>query len=213
MSQQYAGPRETSLEAGGFVKGVALALVADNHDPDGLARIKVSYPWHSQPTESYWARIAVPMAGNGRGAVFLPEVGDEVLVVFEREDMRFPFVLGGLWNGKDKPPESNSNGRNDIRVIKTRKGHSLLFDDSEGNGRVELQLADGKRLAIDDSGLKLDDGSGNVLTIDTRGGAMSLKAGQRISLQAPSISLEATGSLSLKANASVEVKGMPVSIN
>ena len=101
MNEAGAPPGETNLESGGFVKGVAVALVTDNKDPDGLGRVKVRYPWHSQSTQSYWARIASPMAGKDRGTVFYPEVGDEVLVVFDREDLRFPYVLGGLWNGKD----------------------------------------------------------------------------------------------------------------
>jgi uncharacterized protein involved in type VI secretion and phage assembly len=213
MSELDAGPRETSLEAGGFVKGVALALVTENRDPDGLARVKVSYPWHSQPAESYWARIAVPMAGDGRGAVFLPEVGDEVLVVFEREDMRFPYVLGGLWNGKDKPPESNSGGHNDIRVIKTRKGHTLLFDDNSSKGRIELRLADGKRLSIDDDGIALDDAAGNRLSLDAKGGAVTLEAASQLTLKAPAISVQASGTLTLNARASTVIKGTPVAIN
>ena len=83
-------PGETTLEAGGYLKGVAVALVTQNKDEDGLCRVKVSYPWHDKPRDSYWARLAMPMAGNDRGLVLIPEVGDEVLVAFEREDLRFP---------------------------------------------------------------------------------------------------------------------------
>ena len=57
----------------------------------------------------------MPMAGKERGLVLIPEVGDEVLVAFEREDLRFPYVLGALWNGKDKPPLANDDGKNDKR--------------------------------------------------------------------------------------------------
>ena len=110
-------PSETALESGGHAKGVAVALVTQNKDDEGLCRVKVRYPWHDKPRESYWARLAVPMAGNGRGTVFIPEVGDEVLVAFEREDLRFPYVLGALWNGKDKPPLANDDGKNDKRIV------------------------------------------------------------------------------------------------
>lgn len=213
MSGPTAAPSETSLEAGGFVKGVAVALVTQNKDPDGLGRVKVRYPWHSQPTESYWARIAVPMAGNNRGAEFLPEVGDEVLVAFEREDPRFPYVLGGLWNGKDKPPETNANGQNDIRVIKTRKGHTLLFDDNTSKGRIELKLNDGKKLVIDDDGIKLDDGAGNSLAIDSKGGSMTVQAATKLTLKAPSIVVESSGTLTLKATATVTLQGAMININ
>ena len=89
-------PRKTELENGGGVKGVATALVTQNKDPESLCRVKVRYPWHDKPTVSYWARLAMPMAGKDRGLVVIPEVGDEVVVGFEREDLRFPYVLGAL---------------------------------------------------------------------------------------------------------------------
>ena len=91
---------ETMRESGGDLKGVATALVTQNKDDEGQCRVKVRYPWHDRPSESYRARLAMPMAGQERGWVLIPEVGDEVLVAFEREDMRFPYVLGALWNGK-----------------------------------------------------------------------------------------------------------------
>jgi len=210
----YEAPQdETRRESGGLIEGVAVALVADNKDPEGLGRVKVSYPWHSNPAQSYWARIAVPMAGKGRGTVFYPEVGDEVLVVFERKDMRFPYVLGGLWNGKDKPPEANADGKNDIRVVKTRKGHTLLFDDNDSKGRIELRLNDGKKLSIDDDGITLDDGAGNSLSIDSKGGAVAMQAASSLTLKAPSISVESTGTLTLKGTATVTVQGGMVNIN
>lgn len=204
---------EVNLEAGGYLKGVAIAVVTKNKDPDGLCRVKVRYPWHSDTNESDWARIAVPMSGKDRGMVFLPEVGDEVLVAFEREDMRFPYVLGFLWNGKEKPPESNANGNNDLRVIKTRKGHTLLFDDNSSKGRIELRLNDGKKLSIDDDGIKLDDGTGNSLEIDSKGGSMTLQAATTLTLKAPSISVEATTGLTLKGSATVTIQGGMVNIN
>src|SRR5215470_10720504 len=103
---------ETSHESGGYVKGVAIALVTQNRDDDNMCRVKVRYPWHENSSDSYWARLVTPMAGNGRGLVLIPEVGDEVLVAFEREDIRFPYILGALWNGKDKPPLANEDGNN-----------------------------------------------------------------------------------------------------
>ena len=213
MAGTASAMSEINLESGGFVKGVAIALVTQNQDPDGLCRVKVRYPWHSDSAESYWARLAVPMAGNDRGTVFLPEVGDEVLVIFEREDMRFPYVLGGLFNGQDKPPESNASGKNDIRVIKTRKGHTLLFDDSTSKGRIELKLNDGKKLAIDDDGIKLDDGAGNSLEIDSKGNSVTLQAAATLTLKAPAIAVEATKGLTLKGSEQVTIQGGMVNIN
>ena len=68
--------------------------------------MKLKLPWREPDFETDWARIVAPMAGGGRGAVFLPEVGDEVLVAFDRDDIRYPYVLGALWSKTDKPPEA-----------------------------------------------------------------------------------------------------------
>ena len=205
-------PRETALEAGGYVKGVAVALVRQNRDPDGLGRVKVSYPWHDQPRESHWARIAVAMAGPERGTYFLPEVNDEVLVAFERGDLRFPYVIGALWNGQDRPPATNDDGNNDVRVIHTRKGHKLTFDDGE-RGMVQLELNDGKKLRIDDDGIALDDTQGNSLLIQTSNQAVTLQTQGRLTLKGATVSIEATGTLDVKSNATLSITGTLVQIN
>lgn len=201
---------ESSHESGGYLKGVAIAVVTQNRDPDGLGRVKLNFPWQSEPRESDWARCAVPMAGNDRGTYFLPEIGDEVLVAFEREDMRFPFVLGAMWNGQDKPPESNSDGNNDRRIIKSRSGHSLMFDDG-AQGSLELRLQDGKHLVMDDQGLLLEDGNGNKVSIQS--GTISIEATGSITLKAASITLDASGTAELKAGATMTVRGGLVQIN
>jgi uncharacterized protein involved in type VI secretion and phage assembly len=152
------------------------------------------------------------MAGKDRGVYFLPEVNDEVLVAFERGDLRFPYVVGALWNGKDPPPVTNSDGKNDVRIIKTRKGHTLRFDDGT-RGSVQLELNDGKKLLIDDDGIKLDDDKGNQLVIQTASGSMTLEAKGQLTLKAPAISIEASGTLDLKSNATLSVAGTLVKIN
>jgi uncharacterized protein involved in type VI secretion and phage assembly len=205
-------PRETTLEAGGAAKGVAVALVSQNKDESGQGRVRVTYPWHSDPGESYWARVVTPMAGGDRGAYFMPEVGDEVLVAFERGDVRFPYVIGGLWNGVDKAPENNGDGKNDRRLVKTRKGHKLTFDDG-AKGLVRLELNDGKKVEIDDDGIKLDDGQGNSLVIQTTGGSMTLEAATSLTLKAPKIEVQSSGTLELKASATLTASGSLVRIN
>lgn len=205
-------PRETELESGGVVKGVAIALVTQNKDPDKLCRVKVSYPWHDKPSESYWARLAMPMAGKERGLVLIPEVGDEVVVGFEREDLRFPYVLGALWNGKDKPPLANDDGKNDKRILKSRKKHYLLFDDGS-QGVVELAHEKGRKVVFDDKGILMQDEKGNVIKIESDSGAMSIEAKGKLSIKATAITIESTGTLDLKANATLTVRGSLVNIN
>jgi uncharacterized protein involved in type VI secretion and phage assembly len=207
-----AGPRETMVEAGGYVKGVATATVQNNKDPDGMGRVKVSYPWHSKPSESYWARIAVPMAGKDRGAYFLPEVGDEVIVAFERGDLAHPCIVGSVWNGVDTTPGSNSDGKNDVRMIKSRKGHLLVFDDGT-KGSLKIQLNDGKKVIIDDDGIRMDDTKGNSLTIASSDGTVTLAASGALKLKGATVSIESQGTLDLKATAALTVQGLTVSIN
>src|ERR1700750_2275998 len=91
----------TAEARSGRIYGVVVAVVTNNQDPDGFGRVKVKFPWLSDVDESSWARIAAPMAGKARGIYFLPEVDDEVLVIFEHGDVRSPYVLGALWNCQD----------------------------------------------------------------------------------------------------------------
>jgi uncharacterized protein involved in type VI secretion and phage assembly len=205
-------PRETAHESGGYVKGVAIALVTQNKDEDGLCRVKVRYPWHDKPRESYWARLAMPMAGKDRGLVFIPEVGDEVVVAFEREDLRFPCVLGALWNGKEKPPFDNQDGKNDKRMFKSRKKHLLVFDDGS-KGVVELAHEKGRKIVFDDDGFAVQDEKGNVVKVDSNSGAMTIEAKGSLTIKAASITIQATGQIDVKASGVANLKGSVVNIN
>jgi uncharacterized protein involved in type VI secretion and phage assembly len=202
---------ETSLESGGLIKGVAVAIVTQNKDDEGLCRVKVSYPWHDQ-RESYWARLSVPMAGKDRGMVCIPEIGDEVLVAFEREDLRFPYVLGALWNGQDKPPFSNDDGRNDRRTFQSRKKHYLLFNDGS-RGVVELGHEKGRKITFDDDGFAVQDERGNAITVDSNSGKMTIKAAGQLAIEALSLSIKVSGTLELQAGATLTLRGALVNIN
>src|SRR5205807_6859560 len=92
---------------GGKQQGVLVAIVTNNKDADIGGRVKVKYPWLGDE-ESHWARLITPMAGSGRGMYFLPEVGDEVIVALEHGDINHAYVVGGVWNGQDKPPKPAS---------------------------------------------------------------------------------------------------------
>ncbi|MCK6619954.1 MAG: phage tail protein [Calditrichaceae bacterium] len=196
------------------ISGVAIAIVTNNQDPEGQARVKVKYPWRDSEDESFWARIATPMAGGERGAYFLPEVGDEVLIAFENGNIDYPYVLGSLWSGSMKPPESNSDGKNNRRLIKSRSGHLIILDDSDGQEKIEI---------IDKSG-------SNKITIDTSGNTISIESAKDIQLKAPNgkitlealqlemksqtaAKIEAGANMDLKANANMTIKGAMVMIN
>ena len=173
----------TETAGGGRIYGVVIGLVTNNQDPDHLGRVKVKYPWLGDADESAWARIAAPMAGKNRGLFFLPEVDDEVLVVFEHGDPRFPYVLGALWNGKDEPPQTNADGKNDVRVIRSRSGHEIRLTDTDGAEKIEIT----------------DKSGANSLTIDTSTNSISITAPEgKIKLSAQEIDIEASGTATLK---------------
>lgn len=212
MSVAQLAMSETAHESGGVVKGVAIAIVTQNQDDEGQCRVKVSYPWHQNPRDSYWARLAAPMAGNDRGIVMIPEVGDEVVVAFEREDLRFPFVLGALWNGQDSPPLANDDGKNDKRILQSRKKHYLLYDDGQ-RGVVELAHEKKRKITFDDDGIAVQDENGNRIMIESASGAMTIEAKGELRIKATTIAVEASATMEIKAGATLKVRGALVQIN
>jgi uncharacterized protein involved in type VI secretion and phage assembly len=193
--------------------GVAVGLVTNNQDPEGLGRVKVKYPWLGDDDESYWARLVVPMAGNDRGTWFLPEVDDEVLIAFDQGSLDYPYVLGALWNGKDKPPESNSDGKNNHRTIKSRSGHIIRMDDTDGSEKLEIIDKSGNNKIVVDS-------SQNSITIES-GGDIKLTAKGKVTLSGNGVeiqsqadgSFKASGNLDVNANGQLNLKGSMVNIN
>jgi uncharacterized protein involved in type VI secretion and phage assembly len=123
------------------IPGVVAGIVRSLDDPEGLGRVQLTFPWMSEDEPvSNWARIAAPMAGAERGFQFMPEPGDEVLVAFEQGDLRFPCIVGFLWNGEDKPPRSEPKQR----AIQTVSGHVLEFDDTSGSEKISLKWKGGE---------------------------------------------------------------------
>jgi uncharacterized protein involved in type VI secretion and phage assembly len=205
-------PMETGVEDGGYVKGVGIAVVTQNKDPDRMGRVKLRFPWFDQPRESAWARVAMPLAGDDRGFALIPEVGDEVVVSFERGDLRFPVVLGCLHNGKDKTPFDNSDGKNDKRMFKSRSGHVLTFNDGS-KGSIELALKDGKKVLIDDSSVTVTDDKGNHFKIDSNSGAVEVNASGKLTLKGATVEITATGTLDLKAGPKMSLTAGTIMIN
>lgn len=149
---------DMTLEAtAGRIHGAVIGVVTSTADPDSLARVRVRYPWLSDNAESPWARVVSPMAGAGRGAVFRPEVDDEVLVLFEHGDMRFPYVIGGVWNAVDTPPERGADEDNNIRLIRSRSGHEITLDDTSGEEKIVLVHSSGDhRIELSSSGVVIE---------------------------------------------------------
>ena len=204
---------ELTIHEPGMVRGVSVATVVQNKDPERLGRVKVRFPWRENPDESHWARIAVPMAGNNRGTWFLPEIGDEVLVACDAEKVEHPYVLGALWNGQDAPPQTNSDGKNDLRMIRSRSGHEIIFDDG-AQGRIDIHLKDNqRRVRLDPDGILITDDSGNKLEIKSTPGEITINSNTKISLQSTVIDIKADASMTLQASGTLTIQGALVKIN
>jgi phage protein D/phage baseplate assembly protein gpV len=220
--------------AGRVIHGPVVAVVTNNNDPDVRGRVKVKFPWLSQEVESAWARLAAPGAGAERGLYWLPEVNDEVLVAFEHGDINRPYVLGGLWNGQDKPlpalSEALESGKVRVRALRSREGHCISLVDGRGQGLI-IETADGHRISLLDQEkkVKVETSGGLSLTLDDNSrqlalestGALKIKAATHLTLEAGAnlelkgatftLSADATGEV--KAGATLEVKGALVKIN
>ena len=202
------------------INGVSAGIVTNNQDPEGLGRVKIKFPWLSDDNETDWVRISTLMAGGERGSFFLPEVGDEVLVAFEHGDINHPFVIGALWNGVDKPPETNSDGRNNIRKIKSRSGHEIVFndDDTAMQEKIEIHTNSGHKIVLDDSigqeKIEIVDKTGsNKITIDSVQNSMNIESVLQLKIKSAVVEIEGTTSLTLKSNAILTIQGLPVKIN
>jgi uncharacterized protein involved in type VI secretion and phage assembly len=206
-------PNERAMQAGRLA-GVVIGIVTNNQDPDGLGRVKVKFPWLSDADESTWARVAVPMAGKERGIYFLPEVEDEVLVAFEHGDLRFPYVIGSLWNGKDAPPAKNDDGKNNVRLIKSRSGHIIRLNDEDGKEKIEIIDKSGKNsLTFDTASNTLTIKADKDIILSAANGTIKLDA-QKVELKSSAdAKIEAGAGMDVKASGQMTIKGATVNIN
>lgn len=188
------------------------AIVKDNADPDGMGRIKVCFPWQKTQDESIetpWLRLANPYAGQEKGMYFIPEVDEEVLIGFENGNVDKPYVLGMVYHGHHKTPESWRSENNDIKAIRTRSGHTVEFIDKEGGEEVRIYDGDegNHQYAIT---LASHDGS---VTMEARGDMVikaeniSIRANQNVELEASNISQKANQTLDLIAASKMSLDG------
>ncbi|GAB1644645.1 phage baseplate assembly protein V [Krasilnikovia sp. MM14-A1259] len=213
------------------IPGLVCGIVTNNNDPDTRGRVKVALPWLSPSYESDWARVAQFGAGKKSGALFMPEVGDEVLIGFEFGDPRRPYVLGGLHNahtdydlGGDAVKASGMAAQVVRRGFVSGAGNRLVFHDelppAPGAGpplasEFALETKDRK------IGLAVDQKAGSLkITCEptTPTGAVEITCGPQgtISIKAGaggSITIDGGGTLELKAQQSVKISGAQVEIS
>jgi|CXWL01.1.fsa_nt_gi uncharacterized protein involved in type VI secretion and phage assembly len=172
-----------------------LAEVVSVEDPDHLARVQIrvlNCDGLNDQDAPIWARVAVPFAGNNRGAFFIPDVGDEVLVMFLNGDSRFPLVMGGLWNGRDQPPDSLPGDRVDRWTMTGKAGTKLsIVEESAGQEKIVFQTPAGVKGTLTDQAggqLKLE-AAGNTITMDSSG--VSIQAAAKVTVQASQVEVSA----------------------
>ena len=180
---------------GGRWYGVFPALVTDLKDPDGQGRVKISLPWAPDTGGAryeVWARLATLMGGNNRGSWFVPDTGDEVLVAFEAGDPRRPYVVGGLWNGSDAPPESmDGAGRNDKKVLRSRNGVKVTLDDASGQEQLILETPGGQKITLKDGpgAIEIVDSNGKSVKLETSG--VTVTASAKVTINASTVEVSA----------------------
>jgi uncharacterized protein involved in type VI secretion and phage assembly len=132
------------------------------------------------------------MGGNNRGSWFVPDVDDEVLVAFEGGDPRRPYVVGGLWNGSDAPPERmDGAGRNPLKVLRSRNGVKLTLDDSDGQEQLVLETPGGQRVTLKDGpgAVEIVDSNGNSVKLET--GGITVTAAAKVTVNASQVEISA----------------------
>ncbi|MBL0388116.1 phage baseplate assembly protein V [Tumebacillus sp. ITR2] len=212
------------------INGVVVGVVTDNKDPDNLARVKLKFPIREGEETTDWARVANLMAGNDRGSLFIPEVGDEVLVAFHLGEVSQPYVIGSLWNKDQAAPKGDAD-KNNIRKFRSRSGHEITFDDDGTDGHVQIQCSKGHYILLDDKTdtIKVSDkdgkniieikggdsgkitvtsagsGASAVLTL-TAQGDVTLNGAKSVKVESPQINIESSGMLNLKASGNIQME-------
>lgn len=198
------------------ISGVVLALVKSTKDPDGLGRVQITFPWRGKEEEEelHWARLATLMAGGERGIFFYPDVDDEVLVAFEHGDIDSPYIIGALWNSQDKPPEANSEGENNIKLIKTRSGHTIKINDKDGEEKIEIiDKTEENKISIDSANNKISIVSAGDIELLASDGKITIDAKEIEIKSSSSAKIEASSGMDLKASGTMNIKGATVNIN
>jgi len=175
------------------IPAVVTGVVKSVKDPDQMGRVQISLPWLGGQNDNTWAPVATFMSGGGRGSWFMPEVGDEVLVAFDRGDVAFPFVIGFLWNGKDQPPVDGISAS--VRRLRTVSGHQIDFDDIDGEEKITITTKGGHKILMDD-------------TPGSTGVSITTSGNQKIEMKdtPASVNIETTG------NQQVQLQDTPPSV-
>ena len=174
--------------------GVYVGRVIDIQDPEGLGRVRVTIPSLSElgHISETWARLATLFAGNDRGSWFIPDVKDEILVAFEAGDPQYPFVVGSLWNDRDRPPASvNPAGPNERKVFRTRDGLQISLVDHQGQAHVVIETSGGQKIVLRDGpgSIEVADSNGNSVKLESSG--VTIESAAKVTIRAAQVQVSA----------------------
>ena len=190
-----------------MLDGVAIGIVVDNVDPDGMHRVKVRLPVESVggEVETHWCRMMTPMGGKGRGLVILPEIGTEVVLCFSYKSLQ-PYVIGGVYNGSDDAPEpyKNDDEKNNLRVFWSRNDHMVIFDDTEGEEKVQLGAQATERMDVTSGPIHQTLDSAEKVITEYCDKDTFWEASQTISIKCTDLNVEAGNSITLSASSTMD---------
>lgn len=178
----------------GWMQAAYLARVVDINDPESRDRVQVRlYAFDDVDGQDapLWARVVCPFAGADRGAFFMPDVDDEVLVVFVQGDPRHPLVVGGLWNGANAAPASLSGGTNQYKRIRSKNGVVVTLDDQQGQEKLVLETPAGQKLTLSDGPgkVRIEDSNGNSVVLESSG--ITITAAAQVKVDAANVKVTA----------------------
>jgi phage protein D/phage baseplate assembly protein gpV len=196
---------------------VVRGVVTNNQDPDKHGRVRVNFPALAGDMESEWARVIGPAAGKDRGLMMLPQVGDEVVIAFEHDDVHFPYVIGSVWNGKGKPGDLSQHDGSFVLQsqkflhLKSKDSISLKSDKDitiEVGGESKEKAS--KDISVESTGGAVNEKSAKEFVIEA-GTEVKIKAGTNVTLEAgANLEIKANGMLKIQASGALQLKGSQV---
>ena len=177
--------------------GLYPAIVTNIVDEDRLGRIEVSFPWLGTDgsTVRAWATLLSPYAENGQGFLAFPSKDTQVVVAFEAGDPHRPYIVGTAWNGREAQPIDPEEANN-YRLIKTRSGSLLEFDDTEGSVKITIVTPGGHKVVLDDGAteVKVLHSAGPHVTL-TSGGEVKIQANSTVDITASALNVHAASAV------------------